>query len=644
VSDEEALLRLLRAVRRRARLLAGLEGFALGLLGGASAVLLWTLGARVVARVEEQPWAFPTPGAAALLALGPAALWAILRATRAIDLGRCARETDHTAGEARRAGAATGTEAKGSVGARTSRNGDRVLAAWALVFAPRPRSRRAASWVRAALADARASTLELVPAQVVPLARPRRAGAALAATGLAALAVALPPTRAPAEPGPKSATAPAWDAGSGAWVQVPAISLGSAQAVAEELRARARELQDDPLARLADELEATLRLLPSTGGDPASLGATLERIAAQAAAEAEGGRAARDQIASTGQALAENGRTAEIGAAILRRDAEAARARLDALAGQMGALDAQARRKLSQALREAANAAALPSAPVAALGDDHGERPTVADAERRPEGPRRLDGTREERNEAEPGPKAGTSRTPREAERELRRLDRALEDAADKCREDPAACAESLRQVGQDAEQRIRESERGRARERLVDAARQVRERLEQRRRGDEGQEGHEKSESRFEQAAGSAADPGRATRSLRPASPAPAPESPPAGGAPPPRATAVATLAGQSGAATERAGTEPGDPPLGEATAALRGGRAEATHLRDGEGPDRATTIEAAATGGFRSSAYRHVFHDYEAAAEEALDATTVPPERRGLVRRYFQLIRPRH
>jgi hypothetical protein len=36
-------------------------------------------------------------------------------------------------------------------------------------------------------------------------------------------------------------------------------------------------------------------------------------------------------------------------------------------------------------------------------------------------------------------------------------------------------------------------------------------------------------------------------------------------------------------------------------------------------------------------------VWSDYEAASEEVLDATAVPPGRRYVVRRYFQLIRPR-
>ena len=52
---------------------------------------------------------------------------------------------------------------------------------------------------------------------------------------------------------------------------------------------------------------------------------------------------------------------------------------------------------------------------------------------------------------------------------------------------------------------------------------------------------------------------------------------------------------------------------------------------------------IEAAAERGFARGAYNRVFSDYQAAVEEALTAGDVPEGRRYVVRRYFQLIRPR-
>jgi hypothetical protein len=52
---------------------------------------------------------------------------------------------------------------------------------------------------------------------------------------------------------------------------------------------------------------------------------------------------------------------------------------------------------------------------------------------------------------------------------------------------------------------------------------------------------------------------------------------------------------------------------------------------------------IGDAAARGFSTSGYRQVFTEYESAVEESLDRAAVPPGRRYLVRRYFQLIRPR-
>ena len=64
---------------------------------------------------------------------------------------------------------------------------------------------------------------------------------------------------------------------------------------------------------------------------------------------------------------------------------------------------------------------------------------------------------------------------------------------------------------------------------------------------------------------------------------------------------------------------------------------------MRSGAGPSRAEVIEAGARRGFARTEYHQVFEDYSAAVEETLDTTAVPPARRFLVRRYFELIRPR-
>jgi hypothetical protein len=52
---------------------------------------------------------------------------------------------------------------------------------------------------------------------------------------------------------------------------------------------------------------------------------------------------------------------------------------------------------------------------------------------------------------------------------------------------------------------------------------------------------------------------------------------------------------------------------------------------------------IGAAAARGFASPGYARAFADYTAAVEDALDTGALPEGKRYLVRRYFDLIRPR-
>jgi hypothetical protein len=52
---------------------------------------------------------------------------------------------------------------------------------------------------------------------------------------------------------------------------------------------------------------------------------------------------------------------------------------------------------------------------------------------------------------------------------------------------------------------------------------------------------------------------------------------------------------------------------------------------------------IAGAAGQGFASRPYTKVYADYRAAVEDALGAGAVPPGQQYLVRRYFDLIRPR-
>jgi len=64
---------------------------------------------------------------------------------------------------------------------------------------------------------------------------------------------------------------------------------------------------------------------------------------------------------------------------------------------------------------------------------------------------------------------------------------------------------------------------------------------------------------------------------------------------------------------------------------------------VRSGAGPTRSEVIEASARRGFAARDYVRVFDDYQPVVEESMETSAVPEGRRYLVRRYFQLIRPR-
>lgn len=91
--------------------------------------------------------------------------------------------------------------------------------------------------------------------------------------------------------------------------------------------------------------------------------------------------------------------------------------------------------------------------------------------------------------------------------------------------------------------------------------------------------------------------------------------------------------------------GSESGGSPLGARTTfgAASGHQIAAAVEQNSAGPSRAQTIGTAAVRGFATASYRRVFDDYHVAVEESLDLTEIPPGQRRLVRRYFQLIRPR-
>ena len=90
-------------------------------------------------------------------------------------------------------------------------------------------------------------------------------------------------------------------------------------------------------------------------------------------------------------------------------------------------------------------------------------------------------------------------------------------------------------------------------------------------------------------------------------------------------------------------AGNQAGGKPLGRRGDMQTHGHETEARVANGAGPNRAQVIGGAADRGFAQRDYARVFNDYQAAVEDAMATTAVPEGRRYVVRRYFDLIRPR-
>lgn len=103
------------------------------------------------------------------------------------------------------------------------------------------------------------------------------------------------------------------------------------------------------------------------------------------------------------------------------------------------------------------------------------------------------------------------------------------------------------------------------------------------------------------------------------------------------------------SGAGNAGAGNGDGQPRRGGRRRAAVGedsvenGQAIEATLEEGPGPSRAESIALGAEGGFVGQGYHRTYRAYRAAVEQALEGAAVPDGRQQLVRRYFELIRPR-
>jgi len=670
VSDSVALLAILARVRRRSRTLAALEGMVVA----AAAVVATTAIVVALLRWRAVPVSLHRLRWEVAAALAIVALGTLAGALRRIPLDRCARFIDR---------------ALDGGGARAS--DDRVLSA--LTFARigdggDARHNAATPFMRAAIADAVAHAQHVAPGAAAPLRRPRAMPAfAVAAILLGVGALSPMPARGSRAPSTSLTSTTAASKDTAARVRLPGRALDPERdEVAAALRA-ANQLRDPELATLARALATTVTDLSNRGLDPAEAFdrlsellhradeatadlAQLPRALDQAGSELQGSAATRD----SGRAL-----SAEDGAATERALNDLAARAADATAGDRNRIAASLDRAGERvgAIDDGRAASSQPSSPPApgtapsssgSAGMSAGADPQNGEAESQEPGHRRLARDQPQSPATQSGP-AGAPRAPNE--RHLQRLQRELKQTASACRTDPEACRKKLERQAHELPRMEDEARSLSPRQRLAEAVRQLRERL-RREGGGAGERARE--ERRFLRSArgenghshGTKPNDGEAREGEHVVAEDPdgvgegddmeseGGESDGAGDSAPFSADSDRSEGapgdgnpgqgspGQDSANGDGIGTQRGNDPLGERGAMITRGRAREAQVKDGAGPTRSQVIQSAAQRGFAHTGYQNVFTDYQAVVEESLDGSAVPPGRRYIVRRYFQLIRP--
>jgi hypothetical protein len=618
VSETADLVRALRRIRRRARGLAALEGAVAGAAIGLTALALGAAAWR--ARGAPVPWRL-----AGLAGWGAAALGAALAAARPISFERCARLLDAAID-------------------RGGRPADRVLSAlsFAGVGAAAPTSADA-PLARAVVADALSRARGCAPSLVAPARRPRGL-AALAGAALALVVVGAWPARAPGarREGALRAGAEALEPR----LRIAADALDAERAELVAAAMAAERAGDVSLRALAREAHATLDALTNGALGRGEALDRLTTLAARAKEAADETGAEQAALRAAGKALDPTAATRALGRALGADDPQATDQALDALAARAGASSA-AREEIASALGAAA----------AGVGGEAGEDGAEsAGLESR----RRLNREHDARASAAGGEKADPSA------RRLESLRRDLEDTSAGCRGDAEACAKRLRDGEGGLRRAAREAAQTAERRRLENVVRQMRERL---RRGDLDEGSRERRFGRVargeQRAEGSSATgkPGAGRGEEAPGAVASdeaaaggeggdevfVDDSSGAGSGAGAEAEGAAMGAGASAAeqgaaaAANGAGRQAGADPLGQGATPPTRGSAREVRVRSSAGPTRSEVIEASAHRGFATTEYVRVFGDYQPVVEEALASGAVPEGRRYVVRRYFQLIRPR-
>jgi hypothetical protein len=624
VPEAAPLLTLLRRIRRRLRWWMAVEGAVVG----AAATAILVAGTVAIAHAAGHAVGAARPLALVLVGV---ALGALARGTRRVPLASCARFAD----------AALDGQ-------------DRVLSAYCLRDDETPLA-------RALVIDAAGRARTLTPGGAVAPRRPK--GLPALAIGVAVLAAApFVPVRSRAARAP---VAPPAAPG----VPVAANLLDVERDEARRAAADARVLHDERLAMLAEELHRTLQRLAAghlSDGDALEKLSSLQRQTAEAAEQA-----ARDAkaLAAAQKALAAEAATRSASEALTAEDGDAgARARA-ALGDAAADNPKETARALAAAARGVGDALGAPEA-----------NDGSADGQRRLS--REGDPSRDEA--------ATTSEPARSNERRLERLQRNLDDTSKVCRAGDPSCRAQAEKRGEDLGQMARRGASAESLRRLERALRQMRDRVgrgelrgdqsamrgfERAARGESGQPGQGQGQAgpgQGQQGDGVGTSPGQGKGQGQGDAVAEGKGGDGMGGegkgqgkgdqagkgsSEAGEGDGDGTGTGEAAALLERESREtssnrmPGDgmgsgsggPPLGRRGDMQARGRETEARVASGAGPNRAEVIGGAADRGFAERGYARVFGDYQAAVEDALAATAVPEGRRYVVRRYFDLIRPR-
>ncbi|HEY7958029.1 MAG TPA: hypothetical protein VII38_22165 [Polyangia bacterium] len=627
------LAKPLRAVRRRLRLQAALDGAATiavpAAAGEVIAVYLWRAGL-----LSHHHLAVALASGVGLVLAG-----GLARALERIPLARAAKRADGSHGLHDRLGSALAFEREAE---------------------PTP-------FMQAAILDGKAAAGTIDPRRAAPFARPRATGLAL---GIAALAMVVAMLHFPARARRVAAPPPP-----PRHLTVDADLLGVERDQVEALAAEARASGDRQTEEAAQKLETLLDQVNQRQLTRQQVFDKLAEIEKKLPAPDADSKPLTDALKRAGDELGKREISRAAGEALKKEDLEKARAELQKLAARAEKLDAQKRKdgdkpldtqerkELARALDAAAKAETARSAEAER---EQAERDRLEREQRRlqrelAERPNDQQLKRQlQRNQRELQRLERQKQARAEQERQLQRLQRELERAAAELQKSlsPEA-AEALRQAARQMKQmqdelrklgnlqktqiQIAELKEVLRRARSTSGQGQPQNGQAQNGRNGQGQKGQKGAKSLlrdFNQRAGGKSDSlllgeGGNTPVLLPlpGGPGDQPGQEGKGGGAPP----------QPSASGDGIGHEHDPNLLGDPTRLAAHHQETRLTGKEGAGPSRSETILGSAERGFATRSYRRVYDDYSSVVEEVMSKERVPPGYRYYIKRYFQLIRPR-